>query len=83
MYIFKGEIARLVRMTVPMITFPIGCTSEAYASYIVLTTRNYLGFLGKLALLFVLFINGVLGPYMAYPLVLKKYAYKKYIIFLA
>ena len=77
MYIFKGKISRLIRMCVPMITFPIGCASEAYGSYIILTTRENLSIFGKLPLLFVLFINGVLGPYMAFPHVLKKYVYIK------
>ena len=58
-------------MVVPLLTFPVGAFSEAYGAYIVFVdSKTPLGL--KIALSAVLFVNGVLGPTMAYPALLKK-----------
>lgn len=72
MYLFKkNKDARTLRMVVPVFTFPIGCTSEAYAAWRILWNRHN-PLWAVLLLVWVLVINGILGPYMAYPHVLKK-----------
>jgi hypothetical protein len=72
MYMFPGnQFCRSVRMVVPLITFPIGAFSEAYGAYIVFFDAESPLVL-KVALSAVLFVNGVLGPTMAYPALLKK-----------
>jgi len=72
MYIFpSNQLCRSVRMVVPLVTFPIGAFSEAYGSYIVFfDPESPIGL--KVALSAVMFVNGVLGPTMAYPALLKK-----------
>jgi hypothetical protein len=71
MYIFPQlATLRSVRMVVPLATFPVGAFAEAYATY--LQWEEGLpwwkqGLFGAL-----LFVNGVLGPTMAYPALLKK-----------
>ena len=88
MYIFpKSNIARNVRLVLPMITFPIGCAAEAYGAYTVLielltmsddgnsdnaSEDNMLYWVKIASLGMVLLINGLLGPTMAYPALLKK-----------
>jgi len=72
MYIFPGSRAcRSVRMVVPLITFPVGCIAEATGAYLVLTRGDTELWL-KAMLVAMLFVNGVLGPTMAYPALLKK-----------
>jgi hypothetical protein len=72
MYIFpKSEACRSVRMVVPLFTFPIGAFSEAYGAFLVLSAEDTPSLL-KMAIWIVLFVNGVLGPTMAYPALLKK-----------
>jgi len=72
MYMFPGnQFCRSVRMVVPLVTFPIGAFSEAYGAYIVFFDPESPVVL-KVALSAVLFVNGVLGPTMAYPALLKK-----------
>lgn len=72
MYIFpRNQFCRSVRMVMPLVTFPIGAFSEAYGAYLVfMDPESPLGL--KIALSVVLFVNGVLGPTMAYPALLKK-----------
>ena len=72
MYIFPGSSAcRSVRMFVPLFTFPVGCIAEGTGAYIVLMRGDTALWL-KAVLIAVLIINGVLGPTMAYPALLKK-----------
>ena len=72
MYIFPGSSAcRSVRMVVPLFTFPVGCIAEGTGAYIVLTRGDTALWL-KAILIAVLVVNGVLGPTMAYPALLKK-----------
>lgn len=72
MYMLPGvEILRSVRMAVPLFTFPIGAFSEAYGAYLLFTDGETAALL-RLVLGALLFVNGVLGPTMAYPALLKK-----------
>mmetsp|Transcript_15230 Transcript_15230/g.38349 ORF Transcript_15230/g.38349 Transcript_15230/m.38349 type:complete len:198 (-) Transcript_15230:1370-1963(-) len=72
MYMFpSSQICRSVRMVVPLVTFPIAAFSEAYAAYLVFFDSETPLAL-KVVLSAVLFVNGVLGPTMAYPALLKK-----------
>ena len=72
MYIFpNSQICRSVRMVVPLVTFPIGAFCEAYGAYLVFVDPETPLAL-KFALSAVLFVNGVLGPTLAYPALLKK-----------
>jgi hypothetical protein len=81
MYLYPtSDIARRVRLVVPLFTFPVGCMAEAYGSYRTLlkewkhmdeegVERNLI----KMAMLgMVILINGLLGPTMAYPALIKK-----------
>lgn len=72
MYMFSGnDFCRSIRMVVPLLTFPIAAFSEAYAAYMVFVDpETPMGL--KIALSGVLFVNGALGPTMAYPALLKK-----------
>lgn len=58
-------------MVVPLFTFPVGCIAEGTGAYIVLM-RGETELWLKVILMAVLFVNGVLGPTMAYPALLKK-----------
>lgn len=72
MYVAKGfGPARLLRMVVPMVTFPIGCGAEAYAAWLVFQQGGVSAAL-KGALVGMLAVNVLLGPTMAYPVVMKK-----------
>ena len=72
MYIFpNSSVCRSIRMVVPLFTFPVGCIAEGTGAYIVLMQGDPVLWL-KVTLLAVLFVNGVLGPTMAYPALLKK-----------
>lgn len=72
MYMFPGnDFCRSIRMVVPLLTFPIGAFSEAFGAYVVFVApETPIGL--KVALSAVLFVNGALGPTMAYPALLKK-----------
>ena len=73
MYIFPGSnLCRSVRMVIPLFTFPIGCIAELTGAYLVLTQGNVHTLWLRVALVAMLFVNGVLGPTMAYPALLKK-----------
>ena len=74
MYVLPNvDIIRKIRMVMPLITFPIGAFSGAYAAYLVLTMEGlHRPWWLSLTLVAVLFINGVLGTTMAYPALLKK-----------
>ncbi|KAL3782375.1 hypothetical protein ACHAW5_001116 [Stephanodiscus triporus] len=85
MYLFpKSSFMRRVRLVAPIFTFPVGCAAEACGAYRALMTEwrdDDDGGVGdgrgknpiKLGLLgMVILINGVLGPTMAYPALLKK-----------
>ena len=81
MYLYPtSDIVRRVRLVVPLVTFPVGCMAEAYGSYRTLlkewkhraevgeiTNLIKIGMLGM-----VILINGLLGPTMAYPALIKK-----------
>ena len=72
MYMFPAnQFCRSIRMVVPLVTFPIGAFSEAYSALVVFYHPET-SLLLKVALFGVLFINGILGPTMAYPALLKK-----------
>ena len=75
----SAALARRVRLVAPLFTFPPGCAAEAYGAYralLAMTDRNDGGGSGspvKLGLLvIVILVNGLLGPTMAYPALLKK-----------
>jgi len=72
MYMFpSNQFCRSIRMVIPLATFPVGAFSEAYgASVVLFDPETPIGL--KIALAAVLFVNGVLGPTMAYPALLKK-----------
>uniref|UniRef100_A0A7S2N1V3 Very-long-chain (3R)-3-hydroxyacyl-CoA dehydratase n=1 Tax=Helicotheca tamesis TaxID=374047 RepID=A0A7S2N1V3_9STRA len=81
MYLMQSKIVRLVRMVVPVFTFPLGAGSEAYVSYLLLKTSLGLGsegdasaaeWMARLIFGLTLFINALLGPTMAYPAIVKK-----------
>ena len=73
MYIFPdSSLCRNVRMVVPLFTFPVGCIAEGTGAYIVLMRGEATELWLKVILMAVLFVNGVLGPTMAYPALLKK-----------
>eukprot|EP00980_Cylindrotheca_fusiformis_P005537 scaffold1172_cov115-Cylindrotheca_fusiformis.AAC.12 len=78
MYMFpSSSTIRSVRMVAPLLTFPIGCYSEACAAYLVLMQEKEEGaekhpwwllvILGT-----ILFVNGVLGPTQAMPALVQK-----------
>jgi len=72
MYMFPNvEFLRSARMVVPLFTFPVGCFSEAYGAYLVFADGDTPAWL-RAVLGMVLFVNGVLGPALAYPALLKK-----------
>ena len=76
MYMFPNQPSlRSIRMVVPLVTFPVGAFAEAYATYLAFineddATSKELWQQGLFVA--VLFVNGVLGPTMAYPALLKK-----------
>lgn len=83
MYLFPtSSIARYIRLVLPIFTFPVGAAAEAFGAYTVLTEIMRKGIIGnglpvvywvKVGLLgMVIFINGLLGPTLAYPALLKK-----------
>jgi len=72
MYVFKTwKFARLLRMVVPVMTFPIGCGAEAYSAWLVFCLDGTPVYV-KVGLVIVMGINGLLGPSMAYPVIVKK-----------
>ena len=72
MYMFPDSgVCRSIRMVVPLLTFPVGAFSEAYGAFIVFGQQDTEVLL-KILLAGMLFVNGVLGPTMAYPALLKK-----------
>lgn len=87
MYLFpESKLARKIRMILPLFTFPAGAAAEALGAYGAIEKMmrtgkeeggalssnpvHYYAVLGSLSL--VVFVNGVLGPTMAYPALLKK-----------
>ena len=75
MYLFPNAPAlRSLRMVVPLVTFPWGAFSEAYATYVVWQNgkKDDTEWWKQALFVAVLFVNGVLGPTMAYPALLKK-----------
>eukprot|EP00957_Ditylum_brightwellii_P102842 7836904-Ditylum_brightwellii.AAC.1 len=74
--ISSSKVIRLVRMLVPVVTFPIGAGSEAYVSYLLLTSGGggdgMLEWIAKIVFGSTLLINTMLGPSMAYPAIVKK-----------
>ncbi len=83
MYLFpSSELARYVRLVLPIFTFPLGAFAEAVGAYWHLkqllvegddaTTRSSLHWIQVGLLVMVVGINTLLGPTMAYPALLKK-----------
>mmetsp|Transcript_14314 Transcript_14314/g.30587 ORF Transcript_14314/g.30587 Transcript_14314/m.30587 type:complete len:236 (+) Transcript_14314:79-786(+) len=83
MYLFpNSKLARKVRMVLPLFTFPAGAAAEALGAYRVAREMVEIGVSGFYrpayyylvvgSLGMVVLINGVLGPTMAYPALLKK-----------
>lgn len=82
MYLFpSSELARYVRLVLPIFTFPLGAFAEAVGAYWHLklllvvddaTTRSSLHWMQVGLLVMVVGINTLLGPTMAYPALLKK-----------
>jgi len=80
MYLFPASgTARTVRVLLPLVTFPVGAASEAVGAYGVLMETMHLGDKKEMrhwaqicVLGMVVFVNGVLGPTMAYPALWKK-----------
>lgn len=82
MYVFpKSSMARNVRLVLPMFTFPVGCAAEFYSAYLVLTEmltekmsydHGVKYWLACCLLGMVVFVNGLLGPTLAYPALVKK-----------
>mmetsp|Transcript_50303 Transcript_50303/g.107129 ORF Transcript_50303/g.107129 Transcript_50303/m.107129 type:complete len:232 (+) Transcript_50303:121-816(+) len=82
MYLFPSSAtARRVRLALPLLTFPIGAAAEALGAYraarkILKSGAGEEGQYGDYAALgllgMVVVVNGVLGPTMAYPALLKK-----------
>ena len=87
MYLFPtSSKARYIRLVLPIVTFPLGAAAEAWGAYNVLAGLwkgdsssssgdgappfvywTKIGLLGMVVL-----VNGLLGPTMAYPALLKK-----------
>lgn len=78
MYLFPSSgLARYVRLTLPIVTFPIGAIAEAVGAYYALSklwgNEIDASFMAKIVSLgLVIGINSILGPSMAYPALLKK-----------
>lgn len=90
MYLFpSSDMARKIRLVVPIVTFPLGCALEAYGAFRVVWAELFgsdgtangdtsndvpteTPWLKIGLLLMVLLINGLLGPSLAYPAILKK-----------
>ena len=81
MYLFPSStLCRSIRMVVPLVTFPIGACAEfcgAYQVFFASTTTDDMGQLVvpvwlKILLVVMMLVNGILGPYLAYPALLKK-----------
>jgi Protein tyrosine phosphatase-like protein, PTPLA len=75
MYMLPSNRAcRAMRLVLPLLTFPIGAFAEFCAAYQVFFGKSisnlplWLQFL----LILMMLVNGVLGPYLAYPHLLKK-----------
>ena len=72
MYLFpSSETCRSIRMVVPLATFPVGAIAEGYGAYLLFSMEDTASWL-KAVLAGMIFVNGVLGPTMAYPALLKK-----------
>jgi hypothetical protein len=86
MYLFpSSEMARYVRLVLPIVTFPVGAFAEAVGAFWHLkqllivgvtttttTTSSFLHWIQVGMLVMVVGINSILGPTMAYPALLKK-----------
>jgi hypothetical protein len=71
MYLFpSSEMARYVRLVLPIVTFPVGALSEAVGAFWHLKHTTSSLQVGLLVM--VIGINSILGPTMAYPALLKK-----------
>lgn len=74
------EVARFVRVTTPLVTFPIGAFAEGFAAYLTLrglestniAVNDLATTIKWTALLIVVLINFLLGPTLAYPALMKK-----------
>lgn len=72
MYVFKSsKQARLLRMVVPVVSFPIGCGAEALSAWLVFWLNDTPAMV-RVGLLCLMGINVLLGPTMAYPIIVKK-----------
>jgi len=81
MYLFpSSSMARNLRLSVPIVSFPVGCTLEAYGAFCVVYADLFSSSADVIAtswvkvglLSMVILINGLLGPTLAYPAILKK-----------
>lgn len=77
MYMFPANnLCRSIRMVVPLATFPVGAAAEFLGAYQVFAGRNNtthpVPFWLQFLLVLMMVVNGILGPYLAYPALLKK-----------
>ena len=75
MYLFpSSQLCRSIRMVVPLVTFPIGAFSEFCGAYQVFfaVTGDKVPLWLQIILVVMMLVNGLLGPYLAYPALLKK-----------
>ncbi|CAB9517562.1 expressed unknown protein [Seminavis robusta] len=73
MYMFPtNNLARSIRMVVPLVTFPIGAVAEFAGAYTVMVSDTDVPLWLQFLLVVMMLVNGALGPYLAYPHLLKK-----------
>lgn len=73
MYLFpSSSMSRSIRMVVPLVTFPIGAFSEFCGAYQVFTASDAVPIWLQVILVVMMIVNGILGPCLAYPALLKK-----------
>ncbi len=91
MYLFpSSDMARKVRLVVPVVSFPVGCALEAYGAFRVARAELFgagngsghdgnkddiisaISWVKIMLLCMVILINGLLGPTLAYPSIVRK-----------
>lgn len=74
----SSQLCRSIRMVVPLVTFPIGAFSEFCGAYQVFFAatgeeeNDKIPLWLQMILVVMMLVNGILGPYLAYPALLKK-----------